>query len=487
MTVEDVEQQEQQRQKQQRLAAWRQKQQKATQVSSWKTLSIAPKKASRKRPPLVAFSASVFGEDDDEKPEIAADDAVPLSSNDDTFETLNVLPRKKRRWDASNVPVNEESPVPNELTLLEDSLDQFMEQLQAVSAEEAAPPLGDHIIHFSGSVQQQQFHQSSSSAPSVGPPLKASNTAAIYNPSDWLSDANPEESGGEEDEEKEEENRWALIRALKEEKPTTNLVDAPLSTTVAAAAEEPTTKADQLSFKEQHKMLLHDLAEAAQEVREIEAKGIVDIGREFFQPDDGIVEEAIREYEAAQQQPDSAIWMLNEAHNKKKELASSNPTSASAKKEYPPFVKNIYRVPPAVATLSATAVTNRRAQLKIRVRGLQVPAPVLHFHEMGLPASIEHYMTEQQQITTPYPIQAQCIPCILAGRDVIGIAKTGSGKTLAYVLPMLRHVLVQQEAAASLETKEIGGPVALILVPARELAFQIHSVCKPYAKLLGLK
>ena len=43
----------------------------------------------------------------------------------------------------------------------------------------------------------------------------------------------------------------------------------------------------------------------------------------------------------------------------------------------------------------------------------------------------------------PTPIQAQAIPAIMSGRDVIGIAKTGSGKTLAFLLPMFRHVLDQ--------------------------------------------
>ena len=40
---------------------------------------------------------------------------------------------------------------------------------------------------------------------------------------------------------------------------------------------------------------------------------------------------------------------------------------------------------------------------------------------------------------TPTSIQAQAIPAIMSGRDVIGVAKTGSGKTLAFVLPMLRR------------------------------------------------
>ena len=40
----------------------------------------------------------------------------------------------------------------------------------------------------------------------------------------------------------------------------------------------------------------------------------------------------------------------------------------------------------------------------------------------------------------PTPIQAQAIPVVMSGRDMIGIAKTGSGKTLAFLLPMFRHV-----------------------------------------------
>lgn len=43
----------------------------------------------------------------------------------------------------------------------------------------------------------------------------------------------------------------------------------------------------------------------------------------------------------------------------------------------------------------------------------------------------------------PTPIQAQAIPAIMSGRDLIGIAKTGSGKTLAFLLPMFRHIMDQ--------------------------------------------
>lgn len=53
----------------------------------------------------------------------------------------------------------------------------------------------------------------------------------------------------------------------------------------------------------------------------------------------------------------------------------------------------------------------------------------------------------------PTPIQAQAIPAILSGRDVIGIAKTGSGKTLAFLIPMFRHILDQPPL------EEMDGPI----------------------------
>lgn len=59
---------------------------------------------------------------------------------------------------------------------------------------------------------------------------------------------------------------------------------------------------------------------------------------------------------------------------------------------------------------------------------------------------------------------SKAIPCIMSGRDFIGIAETGSGKTLAYLLPLLRHV--QDQPAL----KDGDGPIALIMAPTRELA-----------------
>ncbi|MCJ7695492.1 MAG: DEAD/DEAH box helicase [Anaerolineaceae bacterium] len=66
--------------------------------------------------------------------------------------------------------------------------------------------------------------------------------------------------------------------------------------------------------------------------------------------------------------------------------------------------------------------------------------------------------------TTPSPIQEQAIPVVMQGRDIIGLAQTGTGKTAAFILPILQHLL-------SAPSRHIR---ALIVVPTRELAEQIH-------------
>ncbi len=68
----------------------------------------------------------------------------------------------------------------------------------------------------------------------------------------------------------------------------------------------------------------------------------------------------------------------------------------------------------------------------------------------------------------------------MSGRDIIGIAETGSGKTLAYVLPMLRHILDQEPI------KQNEGPIALVMVPTRELANQVYSTVALFGKPVGI-
>ena len=81
----------------------------------------------------------------------------------------------------------------------------------------------------------------------------------------------------------------------------------------------------------------------------------------------------------------------------------------------------------------------------------------------------------------PTPIQAQAIPAIMSGRDVIGVAKTGSGKTVAFLLPLFRHIKDQRPL------EQMEGPVAVVMTPTRELAVQIHKDCKPFLRVLGIR
>ncbi len=82
---------------------------------------------------------------------------------------------------------------------------------------------------------------------------------------------------------------------------------------------------------------------------------------------------------------------------------------------------------------------------------------------------------------TPTPIQAQSIPILLEGGDLLGIAQTGTGKTAAFTLPMLQHLSDRQFSLMSCE------PRALILAPTRELASQIKEQLDKYGQGLKLK
>ena len=93
--------------------------------------------------------------------------------------------------------------------------------------------------------------------------------------------------------------------------------------------------------------------------------------------------------------------------------------------------------------------------MDIRVHGGDVPKPIVSFGHLPFDQQMKSLII-RQEFEKPTPIQCQVVsvrnsllifkqslPCILSGRDVIGVAKTGSGKTLAYVWPMIIHVLDQ--------------------------------------------
>jgi len=101
-----------------------------------------------------------------------------------------------------------------------------------------------------------------------------------------------------------------------------------------------------------------------------------------------------------------------------------------------------------------------------------------HFNELGLNASILAALTSKGY-SEPTPIQAQAIPGVMAGRDLLGIAQTGTGKTAAFALPILHRLAADRRPAPK------RGCRALVLSPTRELATQIAEQFKMYGAQLG--
>ncbi|HMM55407.1 MAG TPA: DEAD/DEAH box helicase, partial [Candidatus Desulfobacillus sp.] len=84
----------------------------------------------------------------------------------------------------------------------------------------------------------------------------------------------------------------------------------------------------------------------------------------------------------------------------------------------------------------------------------------------------------------PTPIQAQAIPVVLAGRDVMGGAQTGTGKTAGFTLPLLQRLARHASSSPSPARHPVR---ALILTPTRELAMQVHESVQTYGKYLPLR
>jgi ATP-dependent RNA helicase RhlE len=104
----------------------------------------------------------------------------------------------------------------------------------------------------------------------------------------------------------------------------------------------------------------------------------------------------------------------------------------------------------------------------------------MSFSELGLAAELLRTVEEQgyQEAT---PIQQQAIPPVLEGRDILAGAQTGTGKTAGFTLPMLQLL---QDSAAEGHRPRVR---ALILVPTRELAAQVHESVRTYGRHLPLK
>lgn len=105
------------------------------------------------------------------------------------------------------------------------------------------------------------------------------------------------------------------------------------------------------------------------------------------------------------------------------------------------------------------------------------------FAAFGLDDSIMRAIDEMGY-AKPTPIQAQAIPQVIAGGDVMGAAQTGTGKTAGFGLPLLQRLIPTANTSMSPARHPVR---ALVLTPTRELADQVHDNIREYAKYTGLR
>jgi ATP-dependent RNA helicase RhlE len=105
------------------------------------------------------------------------------------------------------------------------------------------------------------------------------------------------------------------------------------------------------------------------------------------------------------------------------------------------------------------------------------------FATLGLAPELLRAVADQGY-TTPTPIQAQAIPVVLAGKDLLGAAQTGTGKTAGFTLPLLQILSARANASHSPARHPIR---ALVITPTRELCAQVEDSVRTYGKYIKLK
>jgi len=143
-----------------------------------------------------------------------------------------------------------------------------------------------------------------------------------------------------------------------------------------------------------------------------------------------------------------------------------------------PVIKDLYSEPPELSDMSKGQVASFREERRMAVEDCDIN-PISSFKQTGL-SKDELYST--REFTSPSPIQSQCLPIALSGRDLVGIAATGSGKTLAFGLPAIKHIKAQISGGVASGTK----PIVLVIAPTRELALQISAVLEEAGSKVGV-
>lgn len=180
---------------------------------------------------------------------------------------------------------------------------------------------------------------------------------------------------------------------------------------------------------------------------------------------------------------DTSSWKSKSGSNWKSSGDSRNPRDRKAEEEEEVVVDAVSNPswaflksssPEDSESLSAEA-SSKRESMEIIVMGetkRSCTPPISSFEELAgvLPQYVMTALSEAGMLS-PMTIQAQTLPFVLRGFDLIGIAKTGSGKTLSFLLPAIAHVEAGEKIAWGSEGPAT--PIALVLAPVRELAIQI--------------
>ncbi|CAI5446006.1 unnamed protein product [Caenorhabditis angaria] len=147
--------------------------------------------------------------------------------------------------------------------------------------------------------------------------------------------------------------------------------------------------------------------------------------------------------------------------------------------QYPKFNKNFYEEHEDITRLHYMEVVRLTNKMNLRIGGMKPPRPVCSFAHFSFDKLLMEAI-RKSEYEQPTPIQAMAIPAALSGRDVLGIAKTGSGKTAAYLWPAIVHIMDQPNL------KENEGPIAVVVVPTRELAVQVYQEAKKFCKIYNI-
>jgi superfamily II DNA/RNA helicase len=165
--------------------------------------------------------------------------------------------------------------------------------------------------------------------------------------------------------------------------------------------------------------------------------------------------------------------LKKEKKEKKEKRSRDEGADAKADKKAKKAKKEAPNANKSEGTMSADEY---RALHEVTSEGQQLPAPFQTFDMLPFGSTVSKKLNELYP--GPTPIQAQGWPIIIAGNDMVAVAKTGSGKTLGFLLPAFQQI--QQDKSKS------KGPKALVLAPTRELAMQIAGECDKFVSLFGI-